>query len=439
MRQTLFHIPHWFLDGPLLALWAVAGLLIFVFLVRRYGWTSESLNFLPVYLAGAALIWFVIPSIEVAEINPDDPAGPPRIAGLAVRGYGLMMLLGLAAGIGLSMIRGRRDGVDPDQILTLAFWMVICGIVGARLFYVIQKADEFANLSPGAAVGKMLNMTEGGLVVYGSLIGAALGGWFYLWRARLPVLKMADIAAPGMAAGLALGRIGCLMNGCCFGGTCDLPAIAQQFPAGSAPYMSQLYTGELIGIDSATRVEPESGPATAPGPDWLYARSVQADSLAETSRVQSNSWFRVELPQTALPVDKYFRAEAAGIETGLSFTIRQPLAAPRIPLGQAPRHSLGVYPTQTIAAINAALLCALLWFYFPFRRYHGRVFAMLLVLYAITRFLIELIRRDELGQFGTSLTISQWVSFLMLGLGLILFFGARQRTPGAVVIGGGPR
>ena len=87
-----------------------------------------------------------------------------------------------------------------------------------------------------------------------------------------------------------------------------------------------------------------------------------------------------------------------------------------------------MYPTQVIAAINAALLMALLWFYYPFRRYQGRVFAMLIVLYSITRFLIELIRRDEFGQFGTWLTISQWVSVGMLVFGLALFFGARQRA-----------
>ena len=154
--------------------------------------------------------------------------------GLAVRGYGLMMLLGLVAGVGVSIYRGQRVGLDPEKLLTLAFWLVICGIIGARLFYVIQKWDEFADLPLSAVITKGLNMTEGGLVVYGSLIGAALGGWFYLWRTRMPVLQVADIAAPGMVIGLALGRIGCLMNGCCFGGVCELPQIAQQFPAGGS-------------------------------------------------------------------------------------------------------------------------------------------------------------------------------------------------------------
>ncbi len=424
MRQTLFYIPHWLLDGPVLVVWLVAGLLIFAGLVRRHGWTAESLNFLPVYLVGAALIYFVIPGIEVLEINPDDPGGPPVVAGLAVRGYGLMMLLGLVTGVGMSMVRGRRQGVAPDQILTLAFWTVICGIVGARLFYVIQKADEFGGLPPWQALGKMLNMTEGGLVVYGSLIGAALGGGLYLWRARLPILKLADIVAPGMAAGLALGRIGCLMNGCCFGGTCDLPAIAQPFPAGSAPYLRQIQTGELLGIQPLES-RPDHDESAS---EWLVAETVEPGSLADQAHLTAGGRYRVEFPTTPLSIDKYFRAEARGTPTGLSFALRQPTGSTRIPLASVPLQSRGVYPTQLLAAVNAALLSALLWFYFPFRRYQGRVFALLLVLYSVTRFLIEQIRADEYGILETKFTISQYISAGMLAGGLVLFFGARQRA-----------
>lgn len=423
MRQTFFTIPPWLFDGPLLVAWLIIGLVILGWLVRRHGWKSESLNFLPVYLVGALLLAFVIPHIQIQAINPADPTGPPVPGGLAVRGYGVMMLLGMLAGVGLSLWRGRQENVDPEQLLTLAFWMAICGIVGARLFYVIQKVDEYSGLSPGEALGKMINVTEGGLVVYGSLIGATAGGGFYLWWSRLPPLKVADIVAPGMVLGLAIGRIGCLMNGCCFGGPCDLPAVAQEFPAGSAPWMRQLQTGELLGFQLVTDEDPDVAAA-----NWQRVESVQAESLAAEYGIRPDNRIRIELPETPLPVDQYIRAEKSGLPTGLSLVIRR-LNAPAvvIPFAATPDRSRGVYPTQILAAINATLLAMLLWFYYPFRRYRGRVFGLMLILYSMTRFLLEIIRRDEYGQLGTTLTISQLVSGAMLVIGLGLFLAARQR------------
>ncbi len=426
MQQTLFHIPHWLFHGPLLIGWLGAGLLVLGALVWRKGWGSESLNFLPVWLVGAALLYFVVPGIEVAEINPEDPNGPPIPGGLAVRGYGVMVLLGLVAGIGMTVWRAWREGLNPDRVLTAIFVSVVCGIIGARLFYVIQNLDEFVRQPPLAAMRDMINLTEGGLVVYGSLIGGGLGGWIYMSRARLPILKLADISAPGMLVGLSLGRIGCLMNGCCFGGVCDLPSIAQHFPAGAPPYMRQLYTGELLGIDSVERPESNDGDAELAAAGWRYATGVEPGSIADRSGVKAGQWFFVELPETLMPVDKYLRIEHEGVPTGLELTVREQDRAIDIPFATIPARSLGVTPAQLLASINAFLLATVLWFYFPMRRYDGQVFALLLIFYAVTRFLLEIIRQDEYGQFGTSLTIAQWVSLVMFAGGIALFTLARQ-------------
>ncbi|MGI9515800.1 MAG: prolipoprotein diacylglyceryl transferase [Pirellulaceae bacterium] len=420
MQQTFFYIPHWLLDGPLLIGWLVFGLLVFGFLVWRNGWSADAFNFLPVYAIGAVLIYFVIPGIEVTEVNPEDPTGPGVPAGLAIRGYGLMMLLGLVAGIGLAIYRGRQEGFAPEKIFNLAFCMVISGIIGARLFYVIQKADQFAGLPPNEALGKMLNMTEGGLVVYGSLIGASLGGLLYVRFAKLPLWHLADIVAPGMLAGLALGRIGCLLNGCCYGAVCDAPQIAQQFPAGSPPYVRQLETGELLGIRAVTE-------SSTPKPDnesgFLFAESIDPGSLAEQAGVEPGAWFQVWYP------DQQLRAvKERGLDVGQQIVIRQQGRVIPIRIADLPDRSLGVWPTQLMSAINAFLLMLLLWFYFPLRRSNGQVFALLIILYSITRFLIELIRRDEFGQFGTSLTISQWISVLAVGAGFALFAMAPPRA-----------
>jgi phosphatidylglycerol:prolipoprotein diacylglycerol transferase len=427
MHETLFHIPFWLFEGPLVIAWLVVGLAVMGVLVWRQGW-SAAMGLLPVWVIGAALLWFVIPNIAVSDVDPGDPFGPPVKVGLAVRGYGVMVLLGLLAGVAMTAYRARREGLRLEPVLTAIFVAVVCGIVGARSFYVIQKFDEFSGQPPLVAIGEMLNMTEGGLVVYGSLIGGAIGGWIYMKWARLPVLRLADIAAPGMVAGLAFGRIGCLLNGCCFGGVCDIPSLAMPFPAGSPPYMRQLHTGELLGIESSP-VEGDVAEHLATGLDWRLVRNVAVGSIADEHGLDEGDWFRIEMPMTPASVDRYLRLAARGVDTGLALFVRTSRDDFSVDFSELPRWSLGTSPTQVLAAINAALLAAVLWFWFPLRRRDGQVFAMLLVLYAITRFLMEIIRQDEYGLFGTDLTISQFVSIGMFVVGGILFVTGRRRAP----------
>ena len=90
---------------------------------------------------------------------------------------------------------------------------------------------------------------------------------------------------------------------------------------------------------------------------------------------------------------------------------------------QLPERSLPVHPTQIYGAINAGLIALLLWFVYPFRRRDGEVFALVLSIYPVTRFLLEIIRDDEPGRFETPLTISQWISVfvVMLSVGLWIY------------------
>ena len=97
-------------------------------------------------------------------------------------------------------------------------------------------------------------------------------------------------------------------------------------------------------------------------------------------------------------------------------------------IDKLPIKSRPVHPTQIYSSINAALLCLVVWFAYPFRRRHGEILLLLLALYSITRFLLEAIRTDEAGQFGTSLSISQLVSFGVLALCIGLWL-ARLRQP----------
>jgi phosphatidylglycerol:prolipoprotein diacylglycerol transferase len=104
----------------------------------------------------------------------------------------------------------------------------------------------------------------------------------------------------------------------------------------------------------------------------------------------------------------------------------------RLQLGSSPSESLPVHPTQLYSSVNAFLLFTLLMAYYPFRRRDGEVIALLLTLYPITRFLLEWIRCDEPPQFGTTLTISQNVSVLMLVLVIGLWIYVFWQPKGTV-------
>jgi phosphatidylglycerol:prolipoprotein diacylglycerol transferase len=236
MCSELLRIPYsWggvpiFGFGVLLVVWALIGLGSFAMMVRRQGWNAETLSLLPLLLlTGAAIV------------------GLPRLfpGGLPIRGYGLMVLAGSAAGVWMGTYRGLRAGLDRELLWSMAFWLFIGGIIGGRAFYVIEYwNDRFKTDSFRDTLGRVLNFPEGGLVVYGALFGGITAVLWFLRKHKLPALATFDLMAPGMAIGLAFGRIGCFLNGCCYGGSSDLPW-AVTFPPGSPPYADQIARGAL--------------------------------------------------------------------------------------------------------------------------------------------------------------------------------------------------
>ncbi len=419
MRQTLFTIDHFlFEDHWILVAWIALGLayIAYQFLL---GTPKEAFGILPVLLIVAAIIHFVLPRLETMGVNWADPDGPLVRDGLAVRGYGLFLLLAMVIGFGLAFYRCYQIGFDGEKILSLCFWMVVAGIIGARLFYVIQKFDSFADVARGDFIFRLLDMTSGGLVVYGSLIGGMVAAIIYMMIYRMPWGIVADILAPGMAIGLAIGRVGCLMNGCCYGGVCDDPFPGIQFPAASPPYIHQLRSGQLFGIQGDYDEDTNR----------VTVKSVEAGSIAAQRGIQPQDVLEIILYHERQD-DPYVRLRAAkeGAEIDVeAILVGGSAGTASIPVSQLPDRSLKTQPTQIYSAINAGLLCALLWFYYPYRRNDGEVFAWMLILYSITRFLEEVIRRDELGAFGTSLTISQWISFGTLAFGLALMVHVRMK------------
>jgi phosphatidylglycerol:prolipoprotein diacylglycerol transferase len=137
-----------------------------------------------------------------------------------VRWYGVMMALAFLAGLWTATRRARRVNVHGDIIADVTLWLMAGSIIGARFVYVTTYwKQEFAD----QPFSEVFMIQHGGLVYYGGLIGATISGLGYLAWKKLPVWKIADILAPSIALGSVFGRIGCLLNGCCYGRACDLP------------------------------------------------------------------------------------------------------------------------------------------------------------------------------------------------------------------------
>ena len=143
-----------------------------------------------------------------------------QIGGHPIHWYGVLVALAFVAGLWTASRRGLRENFAPEKILDLGPWLIIGGLLGARLFYVVSYwREQFAD----QPFSEVFMVQHGGLVFYGGLIGAALAGILYARLKKLPVWKLADVLAPRIALGSVFGRLGCLMNGCCYGRVCTLP------------------------------------------------------------------------------------------------------------------------------------------------------------------------------------------------------------------------
>lgn len=132
--------------------------------------------------------------------------------------YGLLVAFAILAGGWLGLREARRKGIDVEKMQSLILWGLLGGFVGARLFHVVDRWDLYAE-DPISA----LYVWEGGLAIYGGLIGGVLAGLLYAWRSGLPFWRVADAAAPGMILGQGLGRLACIPNGDALGAPTDVP------------------------------------------------------------------------------------------------------------------------------------------------------------------------------------------------------------------------
>ncbi|HOX43498.1 MAG TPA: prolipoprotein diacylglyceryl transferase [Myxococcota bacterium] len=126
--------------------------------------------------------------------------------------YGVMIALGFAVGIYLGARQARREGLSPDVVLDLSFWVLIASMIGSRVLFIIVNLDDYT-----ADPWLVLKVWQGGLVFYGGFIGAVLASLWFCRRKGVSFLRIADIVIPSVAIGHAFGRLGCFSAGCCHG------------------------------------------------------------------------------------------------------------------------------------------------------------------------------------------------------------------------------
>jgi phosphatidylglycerol:prolipoprotein diacylglycerol transferase len=135
-----------------------------------------------------------------------------------VRSYGLVMALAFIAGILLARRRARAAGLNPDVIIDFAFFVILASIAGARAVHVIVQWEYYR----GDPLS-VFRLWEGGLAQYGGIAAGVATGIAFFVKRRIDPWHGADIVTPSVALGVAIGRMGCFLNGCCYGKPCDLP------------------------------------------------------------------------------------------------------------------------------------------------------------------------------------------------------------------------
>ncbi|HUE75603.1 MAG TPA: prolipoprotein diacylglyceryl transferase [Chloroflexota bacterium] len=130
--------------------------------------------------------------------------------------HGVFTALAIVVAVWFGVSRAERGGVSGDLLGDVVLWAIVSGLVGARLFHVLEHLPYYS-ANPLAAFA----IWQGGIAVYGAFVGGVVGGWLAARQARLPSWRLLDAAAPAILVGQGIGRVGCLANGDAWGGPCS--------------------------------------------------------------------------------------------------------------------------------------------------------------------------------------------------------------------------
>ncbi len=142
-----------------------------------------------------------------------------KLGPFTIRTYGVLVALGLFAALRYIAIQGKHENISEDNVMDLGLYIIVAGLLGARLAYVAQNWPYYS-----ANLAAIFKIWEGGLVFYGGFIAGTIAALLYLRAHReINVWVFGDIIAPALALAHVFGRIGCFFAGCCYGSSCNLP------------------------------------------------------------------------------------------------------------------------------------------------------------------------------------------------------------------------
>ena len=242
-----------------------------------------------------------------------------EFGGFTIYSYGVLLAAAYLLGLQFALIRARSRGLDRERVMDLGIWIIISALVGAKLLLVVVDYRPFL-----ANPRTIVDLLRSGGVFYGGLIAAVTVALAYIWRRRMPMWTTTDVFAPGIALGHVVGRLGCLLAGCCFGRPTSVP--------------------------------------------WA-----------------------------------------------ISFHDPNAFATSGTPLG------VSLHPTQLYeAGAEALILAFLLAFERRGRPFPGRTFWSYMLLYGVSRFIIEFYRGDPRGTVFDALSTSQFVSVILVPLSVVM-------------------
>ncbi len=354
----------------------------------------------------------------------------PIFGGVPIYGFGVMLLTAFLACIWLAKRRAARVGIDRTVIEDLAIYIFGGGILGARICYLLLH-DGLKNVnSIWDFIVRLFSIWDGGIIFYGAVIGAILTyfvGYYFTFRFRKNVttLRLADVIAPTVAVGLLLGRIGCFLNGCCYGQVACATCLGVEYPM-SAPARYDMVTagyqtpaGFLLDPASTrpvvAKVEPNS-PAEANG-------LKPGDVLVKVNgrEVKGLKWDDEEVSPARAASLLLTNLWPRG-ETRLMLTVERPGEKDEVELPPFEPRTLPLQPTQLYETMSMILLLLMLLAFDGVKRREGQGMALMMICYGIHRYVNEILRIDQ-----RPAGFESYVSVLLFFSGIVLLLWVSLR------------
>jgi phosphatidylglycerol:prolipoprotein diacylglycerol transferase len=318
-----------------------------------------------------------------------------RVPGLGwpIYSYGLMMVVGFLAAIQLAKYLARRSGLDPEIFVNAGLLALVTGIAGARLSHVLENFSTYTDphRTIWANFFDAINIRNGGLTYYGGFLLAFPTLTVYAIKKKVPLRLALDLCAPCIVIGLGFGRIGCFLNGCCYGDRCDISWLGVQYPYQSLAYDDEFLSGMLKSVPQELQVTSNDG----------SVRLVTRDELAR-----------------GFVIPRQSGDPAASID-------------PQAKVLAAEQKSLPLHPAQLYSAFTAFLIAGITLVFFTLSHAPGRGFALMLMLEGSTRFILELLRVEPAVEGNFSLSMILGIALAALGVLLWIIFGLLRRPSDA--------